>query len=79
MFIGEDINTELYKYFTPVPEEYHKKIWTLVDWLDQFNCVILYHQYTKADGHWHSDPSSIPAFIAFENEEDAVAFKLRWS
>lgn len=77
----EEINTEEYKYFVPIPEECQKKAWPMMDWLYQFNddAVILYHRYNKADGRWHTGPESTPVFAAFKNEEDAVAFKLRWT
>lgn len=77
----EIINIDQLQHFVPVPEEYHKKSWVITEWLFQFdedNYMMLYHQYTPSDGQWHSGPSSVPAFVAFKNEEDAVAFKLRW-
>lgn len=80
MLMNENIDAESYNYFVPIPEECRNKIWTLMDWLGQFkdDCVILYHQYSPSDGQWHTGSQSIPAFVGFKNEEDAVAFKLRW-
>lgn len=77
----EEIAAEEYKHFVHIPVEYHKSMWEIVDWLFQFDddVVILYNQYHKADGQWHTGPQSTPAFVAFKNEEDAVAFKLRWT
>ena len=33
----------------------------------------------NTDGDWHACISTDMSFMAFENEEDAVAFKIRWS
>ena len=38
----------------------------------------LYAKYWPNDGEWHPGASTVLWCVAFKNEEDALAFKLRW-
>lgn len=39
----------------------------------------LYARYWPSDGKWHTGASTVLWGIVFKNEEDALAFKLRWA
>ena len=81
MVLGEhirDINE--FVYFVQVPPEYYHKAWLIMQYIDgkfkEGDHLILYRQYYPDDGQWHSSSQTIPMFVAFRNEEDAIAFKL---
>lgn len=81
MVLGSDIKTvDEFKHFVSIPPEYYHKAWLVMQYIDgkfkEEDHIILYHQYHPDDGQWHFSSSTIPIFVVFRNEEDAMAFKL---
>lgn len=65
-----------------IATEYRRKNIEISQWLtDNINpsgFEELYAQYWPSDGKWHTGASTVLWGAAFKNEEDALAFKLRW-